>query len=173
MDLATHHLFFSQGCLPKKRPSHHIYLNTLSSFHGLTRLIFHLFNLSLVGMWVDGAVVDWPSKEDMAIALLSMSKSGPRLPPLFLFHFLFLRLPFSQFRSMYVRACGILRTACWVRKNKTTKLNNLVRTNNYWVRFTHLVRSSSKYMTMNDMTYIQTLNYIVIIVNWKVKLLIC
>ena len=100
-------------------------------------------------MWVDGAVVDWPPKEDMAIALLSMSKSGPRLPPLFLFYFLFLRLPFSQFRSMYVRACGILRTACWVRKNKT-KLNNLVRTNKY---SNSLILCSRKYMTMAWHTY--------------------
>ena len=83
MDLATHpyYLYPGQGGLK----------NSLALF--MARLISYLFSLSLVGTWVDGAVVDrhYPAlKKDTAIGIINVQKrsfllDSPTLPPPTLF----------------------------------------------------------------------------------------
>ena len=72
MDLATHPcLYPGQGGLK----------NSLALF--MARLIFYLFSLSLVGTWVDGAVVDrhYPAlKKDTAIGINVQKRSSSSTP---------------------------------------------------------------------------------------------
>ena len=118
MDLATHpYLYPGQGGLK----------NSLALF--MARLIFYLFSLSLVGTWVDGAVVDrhYPAlKKDTAIGIINVQKRSSSTPASHppSSYFIFLRHPlqknFEVCKDVRHPSHGVLS------ENKT-KLNNLVR----------------------------------------------